>query len=105
MEEKAEPAKKYFWTSWYHSAVLTAFELHHPWWISGYRPGNSNVDPLSAQTICAAIEAETEEEAKEIVLKSYDTPPEDLEWRFVTEKYGSPFSERFPRADWMQWDE
>lgn len=93
---------KNWWVSWYGTA--SPFTLESPWWISGYRC--DGIEGMSeTPTICAAIQAESEEDAKDIVLASHDTPPADLEWRFVFERPEgwSPYGDRFPRADWMRW--
>ncbi len=51
--------------------------------------------------------AEDEQSAKEKVLRSYDVylPADAVTWRFVEERPDdwSPFGDRFPKADWMQW--
>ena len=77
-----------------------AFELHWPWWVTG-----SKID-VDEKSVCAAVKAENGDCAKNIVLSSYDARPYDVEWDFVEERGNgwSPFSGRFPRADWMQWD-
>lgn len=91
-----------YWLSWYHSALHGEFELHTPWWISG-----SRIQPWS-DTIVAAVQAESEEAAWEVVRNSYDNPPETLEKRFIDvlpdgkEPWTGPEG-RFPRADWMVW--
>jgi hypothetical protein len=88
-----------FWVSWYNTEPLEQFELHSPWWISGSRSSDG------AETICAAITAATESDAKETVLASYDNRPEHIEWRFCEARpvEWSPFGDRFPRAAWMDW--
>jgi hypothetical protein len=51
----------------------------------------------------AAVMAVNEDAAKGVITEAYDeaTP---LEWSFVTPLGDDgPFSERFPRADWMKW--
>lgn len=87
--------KTRFWVSWLRDPYVK-FTLHSPWWISGYRDGQA--------TICAAIEAASEEAAKALIVAAHDTPV-DLEWRFCTERDPdwSPFCNRFPRASWMVW--
>lgn len=87
-----------FWLSWYHPIKAGGFELNSPWWISG-----SRFEP-EADTIVAAVKAVDEDDAWEIIRAAYDTPPEEIEKRFckVLEAQ-EPFSERFPRADWMVW--
>lgn len=90
-----------YWLSWYHKpALMGGFELHLPWWISGTRADG-------ADTVCAAVIAASEDAAREIIFDCYDKRPFDIEWRFCDERAAdwSPFSERFPRADWMQWPE
>ncbi len=92
---------KSFWVSWYEPPdLLEAFELHWPWWISGSRMSDDAI------TICAAVKAESEEKAKELILDAHDNPIAALEFRFCEEKpenWEGPFGERFPRADWMDW--
>jgi hypothetical protein len=93
-----------YWISWYHNPEDGPFELHTPWWISGYTMG----DP-EKQTIVGGIRAESEEAAYEAVRASYDTPPTELEERFceqLLEGDRLPWSNphgRFQLADWMKW--
>jgi hypothetical protein len=91
---------KRWWVSWLSPTELYGkFELHFPWWVSGETWDGSK------QTICAAIHAYTQEEAQQIVKECYDDCPPPIEWRFVRERPEdwSPFNDRFPKADWMQW--
>lgn len=90
---------KTYWISWI--GPVGGFELHWPWWISGYRLGDEEDTP----TICAAVKAKNENAAKEVILASHDDKPKDIEWRFCNERPDGwePFCDRFPRADWMQW--
>jgi hypothetical protein len=93
------PMKK-FWLSWYHDpAKLGGFELTAPWWVSGTRMSDD------ADTVVAAVQADHPEGAKDRVLRSYDVPPDDVEWRFCEERPANwtPFCDRFPKADWMHW--
>lgn len=88
-----------YWLSWISPSDLWGkFELHQPWWVSGY-------DSDDNQTICAAIRAYTEKEAKKIVMECYDACPPPIIWRFVNEMGAnwSPFNSRFRRAKWMRW--
>jgi len=101
--------KNKYWISWYHKQEFSGFELHSPWWITGY---NFEGDA----TICAAVKATDEIKAMEIVRNSYDVPPGigslsnipvsfyAIEWRFCEERPldWSPFSDRFPKAEWME---
>ncbi len=86
-----------YWISWF-DPCYGGWELHSPWWVSGYRGSDD------APTICAAVKAESAEEAKASIHRAYDMPC-TLEFRFVEEKPPgwSPFSDRFRRAEWMQW--
>lgn len=61
-------------------------------------------DQGSQDSICAAIEASDEAEAKLLVTLAHDLPVE-LEWRFVEARPDdwSPFCDGFRKAEWMQW--
>src|SRR5262245_45714271 len=106
---------KAYWLSWYGTPDTGPFTLEWPWWISGHRlVGRKRTDgeiDVTQQdpTICAAVRAESEEAAKEIILAAHDRRPGpgDMVWRFCEEQPDgwSPFSERFPRADWMVWND
>ena len=99
-----------FWLSWWHPAETGDFELASPWWVSGspfsYDP-KDELALIAENCICAAVRAESEDDAKAKVLAAYDTPPPALEWRFCEPrpKDWSPFTDRFERADWMKWEE
>ncbi len=93
---------KNFWLSWYATKLTGSYTLHWPWWYSGARLYlNGEQDP----TICAAVQAESESSAKEIVLAAHDKRPEAIEWRFCEERPAdwTPFCDRFERAEWMHW--
>lgn len=97
---------KNFWISWFGTAG--AWELHTPWWISGYRIVADRFafdEERQEPTVVAAVKALNADEAKQIILDAHDTKPKELEWRFVEERPDdwTPFSGRFPRAAWMQW--
>jgi hypothetical protein len=94
-----------FWLSWYHDPENGEFELHSPWWTSGY----TMTDPPKS-TIVAAVRAEDEDAAWAVVRASYDTPPESVIERFcepLAPKDGKyPWDNpngRFQRAEWMKW--
>lgn len=91
---------KKYWISWKHCAYFSPFEIHSPWWISG-----KSAD-CEYSMICAALKAKDEEKACEFIYKSYDKEPKEIEFRFCQhqDKDWSPFSERFPKAEWMKWD-
>ncbi len=86
---------KRWWVSFWTSDI-SEFEYNGPWWISGY-------DSNDRRSVCAAVVAANENEAREIIKKANVDEPE--EWRFVDERPDdwSPFSERFAKRDWMQW--
>ena len=88
--------KKPYWVSWYCSNP--AFEMHSPWWRSGYRDEDETI-------FCAAVWTESEDEAKAQVLDCYDNPHANVEWRFCRPCRPSwtPFNSRFPRLPWMVW--
>lgn len=96
-----------YWVSWCHDAEMGVFELRNPWWVSGSFAlwDDGSDEDYTVQTICAAVEAASLDAAKKAVISAYDTPPSDMVWRFAEERPDnwSPFSERFQRADWMQW--
>jgi hypothetical protein len=89
-----------YWISWYGTGA--GFELHSPWWITGYRLSDDEDD---GATICAAIKANSEDEAKQKIIDAHDKPV-SIEWRFIEErpKNWSPFATRFLRSPWMQWN-
>lgn len=89
-----------YWISWYSTPEMGGWELNSPWWETGIRCADEAV------TICAAVHSQDEDLAKEIVRSTYDKLPDFIEWRFVESKPDdwSPFSGRFPQADWMKWD-
>lgn len=91
-----------YWVSWWRD-LSVGFELHSPWWVSGYRyVGDDGIEQAS---ICAAIMAEDDVDAQRRVIAAHDREPHYLEFRFANERDAdwSPFCDRFERADWMQW--
>lgn len=111
VKEKAgavEPLVKPFWLSWTAKNEHGAWTIHSPWWISGYEIFSTsaryyNEDPI----VCAAVMADRLTSAKEYIRLCHDNPPpmDEIAWRFIEEKPQgwSPFSDRFPKADWMKW--
>lgn len=87
---------KNFWLSWWWLDADGAFELHWPWWISGWRESDE-------ASVCAAVRAESEDAARELVLASYDKRPGNVEFRFVEERPDdwTPYNSRFKQGDWM----
>jgi hypothetical protein len=87
-----------YWVSWYNKEPLKTFEPHSPWWISGYDSDDNEI-------IVAAIRAESENEAWEVVNCSYDDTNPLFVKRFITEQSDDwvPFCDRFPKSPWMDW--
>lgn len=92
-----------WWVSWYSTAEMGEWELASPWWKSGTRSSDH------AATICAAIRAIDSDSVRKKIAAAYDIPLTnplvEIEWRFCNMRTDdwSPFNDRFPRADWMQW--
>lgn len=85
-----------YWCRWKSDLPLTTFEYHGPWWISG----ETSTGPI----ICAAVCAETEEQAEELFRKSYDSVPDFLpNFSCDLMSMSDPFTSRFPKRDWMIW--
>lgn len=98
----------WYWLSFWLLREHMGFELHSPWWISGYR--DNEKEPVESgwmdKSICCAVRASSEEEAKEMIRRAFDVRPvKELEWRFCEQQdeKASPFSSRFNKADWMVW--
>lgn len=79
---------------------LQHFEYHGPWWLTGEVCAR-----VPQHCICAAVQAESDEGAKAILAGCFDRGHGWAQVDFVIEKPEgwTPFSERFPQADWMQW--
>jgi hypothetical protein len=90
-----------YWISYYvPEDRMKDFELHSPWWISG-----ETMEDRIRVTVVAAVRAMTEAAAAKRFRDAFDSRPE-FEERFITEVDGrgwSPFSDRFPQAEWMAW--
>lgn len=86
-----------FWLSWYNEPRMGGFELHSPWWCSGWRMSDD------ADSIVAAVRATDPDAAREVVRSSYDSPPDAMEFRFVEarDEGWSPYNDRFRPAAWM----
>lgn len=97
-----------WWISWYSPQALGGFTLYWPWWRSGW---SYDRDDNEVSIFVAAVRAESEDDAYEIIMKAYDNPPvfteenkrfcelfdagEKMPW-----EHENP---RFPFGDWMQW--
>jgi hypothetical protein len=100
-DERGGVGRKPFWLSWMHDPNGPEFEIHWPWWRSGIAYMS---DDSERYTICAAVKAKDEADAKAMVQLAYDEKV-SLSWRFCDERAPnwSPFSDRFGKADWMTW--
>lgn len=91
-----------YWARFYVSeSELKHFEYHGPWWISGWAYGAE-----TAAIVCAAICADSEDQAKAALEAAFDPGHQLAEWLFCDECEAAdwqPFCDRFPRADWMRW--
>jgi hypothetical protein len=93
------PEQAAWWLSWVHLKKDGPFELHWPWWVSGYTSDDDD-------TICAAVRADDEDAARALIHAAYDRSPMILHWRFIDPLNGSPYTRRFQKADWMpEWKE
>ncbi len=94
--------KQAFWVSWYGYRGV-GFCLDSPWWISGSRQDPQD-EEREQNIICAAVRADSEEEAMSLIVKAHDKPV-SIDWRFCAAQKPdwSPFNSRFRRADWMKW--
>lgn len=93
---------KRWWLSFYACVPLKHFEYHGPWWISG-----EICDTVGTQIVCLAVVARDESSAIEIIRRAYDHKkrPAILDLRFCEERSAQwkPFTDRFPKANWMRW--
>lgn len=101
-----------YWVSfWLKETSASAFEYHGPWWISGYCSSNetpaSSIEDVEFDliSICAAVKADNDDHAKDLINKCFDPGYQLHEWRFCESRPDgwSPGSDRFPMADWMKW--
>lgn len=98
-ESSQHTRRRPWWVSWYTSPS-NEFEYHGPWWITGSETGY-NPDVI----YCAAVMADTEQAAQEIIRHSFDDRTTPIRWRFTedAEPGWEPFTDRFPRREWMRW--
>lgn len=94
---------KSYWISWYSHEPINEFELHSPWWISGWT--SNSLGDWDIPTVIAAVRAPDADAAVTMIRNAYDNPPTVLSLRFCDEILkADPFSERFPKEHWMEWD-
>lgn len=91
--------RKRWWVSWYSKG---SFSLESPWWIERH----DSPDTLEVKFLAfAAVVAPDEDAARKVVLDAHHEERPKVMWRFVLQQPStwSPFSDRFPRQDWMKW--
>jgi hypothetical protein len=91
--------RKPYWISWYGGG---SFEYTGPWWCTGDAGGfaGSPYVPI----FCAAVMAESEEQALAIITECHDKPSAlDVRFNEPREDSWEPFCERFPRVSWVKW--
>ena len=90
--ERALSGPRPYWLSWYG---MNTFELHAPWWRSGF-------DGAERPIFCAAVRAESDADARRIIAEAHDQSVA-LVFRFVNEKDAAwtPYNDRFRKAHWM----
>ena len=97
-----------WWVSWYSPGKYGGFELHWPWWRTGWMYDENDEE---VTIFVAAIRAESEDAAYELIAQAYDEPPTftDEDKRFCNSLEGKdkmPWEHegtRFPFGDWMTW--
>lgn len=97
------PDLRPYWVSWWcRKSDVDNLAMLRPWWVAGERAEFDDTDV--SYNICAAIMAESAQDAKLVIEASF-TKPAEIEWRFCYEQEPgwSPFTSRFPRSDWMIW--
>lgn len=89
-----------FWLSRWMTEQTGDFKLDWPWWISGARLFDY------AEAVFVAVRASSETAAMEMIMQAHDVRPSTPEVRFCEQKADdwAPFTNWFPRADWMRWE-
>lgn len=87
-----------WWISFYvPDEHMGEFELHSPWWVSGYGDGET--------IIVAAIRADDEEAAWQRVIDAFDDEAQYRERFCDPLGRDTPFVDRFPQLSWMAWSD
>lgn len=92
---------KRYWCRFYAlTSEMPSFEYHGPWWVSGH-----TADDPEQVTICAAVCADSGDQAHALLDACFDPGHSMVGLDFCNQRADDwePFSERFPRADWMRW--
>jgi len=92
------------WVSWQGGG---AFTLHTPWWVSGYVVAHDadGMEDGEEPLFVAAVMAPDVRSAQELIRKAHDNMDAPINFRFAIRRDAGwePFTDRFPRAKWMQW--
>jgi hypothetical protein len=87
-----------WWISFYvPDEHFGEFELHSPWWVSGY--GDEET------IVVAAIRADNEEAAWQRVIDAFDDEAHYRERFCEPLDRDDPFVDRFPQGAWMDWSD
>jgi hypothetical protein len=88
-----------FWASFW-TTTPERWEYEGPWWVTGETGHHGN----TATSICLAVQAESEEQVRAIIVAAHGGTAPD-EWRFVNPRQDdwTPYSNRFRPASWMRW--
>lgn len=93
---------KSFWVGFW-VCDLTKFEYHGPWWVTGSR----GEDDVPETAVCAAVRAESGEEAQEVIERAFDKGHAPTAFRFHGERDENwdplKLGERFAPKPWMKW--
>lgn len=97
--KKRRVPQRRWWVRWFATHKNGPFTLRTPWWLSGERCSDG------AKIVCAALQADSDMAAMELVKQAHDNKNVDIEFSFVSERASDwdPFCDRFPRARWMKW--
>lgn len=98
---------KKWWVSWF-AHPFVGFTLTSPWWLVdvssgvGKALGSAKFEASHGGVITAHVIAESDAQARQLIIAAHEVPVV-LTFRFTTRqgKYWTPFSQSFPRADWM----
>lgn len=110
MTDNTKNSKPVWWISWYSPESLGGFELRTPWWRSGWMIEDNGTE---LTILVAAVRADNEDEAFEIIESSYDKEGTKIAKKFrrfsrrLDEGELLPWEQegtRFPLGDWMEWE-
>lgn len=96
--------EKWWWVSWFSPEEYGGFELHIPFWRSGWYFTN---DSKEVTIFVAAVSGASEEDVFAKISAAYDTPPVDGVSKRFCEPLQQPYpwereGTRFVKEDWME---